>query len=236
LTEVSAKKHISIAIDGPAGAGKSTTARMLAAQLGYVYVDSGAMYRAVAWRCYKDDAPTDNEEAIAGIAQELDIQFAPGVNGSHEQRVFADGVDVTQAIRTPEISQLASNISAARAVREILVAKQRELGKAGGVVMEGRDIGTVVLPDAEIKIFLTASLDERARRRYLEMELKGDTAVTIGQVREAIAERDERDSTRAVSPLTPADDSIIIDSEEMTARQVVDTILDSCAGKTRHLS
>jgi cytidylate kinase len=118
-------------------------------------------------------------------------------------------------------------------VRDILVAKQRELGKAGGVVMEGRDIGTVVLPGAEVKVFLTASLDERARRRFLEMEQRGDTKVTLEQVRAGIAERDERDSTRAVSPLTPADDSVIIDSEEMTARQVVDAILDICASRAR---
>jgi len=199
-----------------------------------VYVDSGAMYRAVAWRCRKDEAPADNEEAIAAIAQELDIKFAPGENGTDKQSVFADGIDVTDAIRSPEISQLASSISAAPAVRDILVAKQRELGKAGGVVMEGRDIGTVVLPDAECKIFLTASLDERARRRFLEMERRGDTSLTFEQVRAAIAERDERDSTRAVSPLIPADDSTIIDSEEMTARQVVDSILDGCSGISRH--
>jgi cytidylate kinase len=224
-------RPITVTIDGPAGAGKSTTARMLAARLGYVYVDSGAMYRAVALRCQQEGVQADNDSAVKAVAHNTVIRFEPAPNGSEEQRVIVDGVDSTHAIRSSEISQLASSVSAIGKVREILVAKQRELGKLGGVVMEGRDIGTVVLPGAEVKVFLTASLDERARRRFLEFEQKGSQDVAFEQVRSDMAERDERDSTRAVSPLVPAADAVIIDSEEMTARQVVDTILDLCAAR-----
>ena len=204
---------------------------MLASRLGYVYVDSGAMYRAVALRCYEEGVQPDNDSAVAAVAAGTDIKFAPGPNGSEEQRVIVDNVDSTSAIRSPEISQLASSVSANPKVRETLVAKQRELGSKGGIVMDGRDIGTVVLPDAEVKVFLTASLEERARRRFLEFEQKGSQDVSFEQVRADIAERDERDSTRAVSPLVPASDAVIIDSEEMPARQVVDAILDLCASR-----
>jgi cytidylate kinase len=226
------QKQLSIAIDGPAGAGKSTTARLLASRLGYVYVDSGAMYRAVALRCLEAGVEDDSDEAVIALARGLDIRFEPAEDGSSadEQKVLAGGVDVTRAIRTPEIAQMASSVSTIPAVRESLVAKQRELGKAGGVVMEGRDIGTVVLPEAEVKVFLTASLDERARRRFLEFESKGQD-VDLDQVRADMAERDRRDSTREISPLMPADDAVILDSEYMTASQVVDSILDLCAAR-----
>lgn len=221
-------KSLTITIDGPAGAGKSTTARMLSQDLGCVYVDSGAMYRAVAWKCRRENLPDDNPDSIAAVAKALDIRFTAG-DGPGQQRILADGEDVTEAIRTPEISKLASAISTIPAVRELLVAKQRLLGQSGCVVMEGRDIGTVVFPDAKVKVFLTASLTERARRRLVEMEQKGATGMTLEEVRKDIAERDERDSTRAISPLMPAPGAVIIDSEEMTARQVVDTILDLCS-------
>lgn len=225
-------KSLSIAIDGPAGAGKSTTARLLAAGLGFVYVDSGAMYRAVAFKCREEGVSEDNDTAVAGIAESLQISFEPSKEALGDQKVFADGADVSREIRDPAISQLASTVSAIPRVRELLVAKQRALGEAGGVVMEGRDIGTVVLPEAEVKIFLTASLDERARRRFLELEHKGAGGVMFEQVRSDMAERDNRDSTRAVSPLMPADDSVVIDSEDMTARQVVEAILDICSAKS----
>jgi cytidylate kinase len=224
-------RPITVTIDGPSGAGKSTTARLLAARLGYVYVDSGAMYRAVALKCYDEGIQADNDDAVAAIAEGTDIRFEPAADGSDEQRVIIDGVDSTFAIRSPEISQLASSVSAIPRVRETLVAKQRELGMVGGIVMDGRDIGTVVLPDAEVKVFLTASLGERARRRLLEFEQKGAQNVTIEQVRADMVERDGRDSTRSVSPLVPAADAVIIDSDEMTARQVVVAILDLCASR-----
>lgn len=223
-----ANSPLTIAIDGPAGAGKSTTARMLSQELGCIYVDSGAMYRAVAWKCRQEDLSEDNPDSIAAVARALDIRFIPG-DVAGQQRLLADGEDITGAIRTPEISRLASAISTIGAVREVLVAKQREMGRAGCVVMEGRDIGTVVFPDANVKVFLTASLDERARRRLVEMEQKGAVGMTLAEVRHDIAERDERDSTRAISPLMPASGAAIIDSEEMTARQVVDAILDLCS-------
>ena len=219
---------LSITIDGPAGAGKSTTARMLSQELGCIYVDSGAMYRAVAWKCQEEGISQDNPDSITAVARSLEIRFIASEAGG-AQRILADNEDVTTAIRTPEISLLASAISTIPAVREVLVAKQRELGKSGCVVMEGRDIGTVVLPEAKVKVFLTASLDERARRRFIEMEQKGASGITFEEVRQDIAERDERDSTRAVSPLMPAIGAAIIESDEMTARQVVDASLDLCS-------
>ncbi len=224
-------RQISVAIDGPAGAGKSTTARMLAGDLGFVYVDSGAMYRAVAWKCGNAGVAESDTDEVIRLARDLDIRFKPAPAGGVEQIVLADNADITKLIRTPQISQVASSISAIPEVREVLVAKQRALGEAGGVVMEGRDIGTVVLPDAEVKIFLTASLEERARRRFLEMEQKAQPDTSFERVRSEMAERDERDTTRAVSPLMPASDAVIVDSEEMTARQVVDAILDVISAK-----
>jgi cytidylate kinase len=228
---VTRSNRISVSIDGPAGAGKSTTAKLLAAQLGYIYVDTGAMYRAVAKRCRDEGIQPDNDHAVVAVASDTNIAFEAAQNAAEDQRVIVDGVDVTTAIRSPEISQLASTISTIPEVRDILVAKQRELGRQGGIVMEGRDIGTVVLPDAEVKVFLTASLGERARRRLLEFEQKGSQDVSFDQVRNEMAERDERDSTREVSPLMPAADAIIIDSAEMTAKQVVGAILDICAAR-----
>jgi cytidylate kinase len=220
-------KTPSVAIDGPAGAGKSTTARMVAKQLGIVYVDSGAMYRAVAWKCREAGVALSDNDAISEIARALDISFQPAVEDDGPQRVFANGVDITGVIRDPIISQWASAVSTIAAVREVLVAKQRRLGEAGGVVMEGRDIGTVVLPNAACKIFLTASLDERARRRHAELDRRGDST-PYETVRADIEERDRRDTTRTVSPLKPADDSMILDSEHMSADQVVGSILDHC--------
>jgi len=215
---------ISIAIDGPAGAGKSTTARIVARELQIVYVDSGAMYRAVALKCLRNAVNSADTNAVSEVARGIDIKFIPAENENDVQRIEIDGIDVTGEIRTPEISQAASTVSTIPAVRESLVAKQREFGKAGGVVMEGRDIGTVVLPNAELKIFLTASLDERAKRRHSELLQRGADG-SYDTVREDIAERDRRDSTRAVSPLRAAEDAVVIDSETMTADQVVARIL-----------
>jgi cytidylate kinase len=233
---MSKEKRLTIAIDGPAGAGKSTTARLVAYEMGFVYVDSGAMYRALAWKCIADGIPYDNPEAVLSVCNSLEISFEPALEGSDTQRVFVGGVDVTDLIRTSEVSNVASATSVYPDVRDILVAYQREIGLAGGVVMEGRDIGTVVLPDAEVKVFLTASLEERARRRYVELEQKGTVGLTLKRVRAEIAERDERDSTRAISPLMPASDAVVIDSEALTARQVVETILDLCSARRKSAS
>ncbi|MDR3709806.1 MAG: (d)CMP kinase [Capsulimonadaceae bacterium] len=223
---------LSIAIDGPAGAGKSTTAKMLARELRIVYVDSGAMYRAVAWKCNEDAIPLNDPERIAAEAAQISIEFIPSRSENEPQRIVADGIDITNEIRTPEMSRLASTVSVIPAVREALVAKQRALGQAGAVVMEGRDIGTVVLPDADVKIFLTASIDNRAQRRTLELRQKGDATATLDSVRAEIAERDRRDMTRAVSPLRAADDAVTLNNDSMTAREVVEFILDLCAKKT----
>jgi CMP/dCMP kinase len=217
-------EYLSVAIDGPAGAGKSTTARRLAEALGIVYVDSGAMYRAVALACVKADVPFTDSDRVSTISSNLTITFSPADTPGGPQRIYVNGEDVTAEIRTPTISGGASTVSTIPAVREILVAKQRALGEKGGVVMEGRDIGTVVLPNAASKIFLTASLDERAKRRYAEMLLRGDNT-PFEKVRSDIAERDARDETRAVSPLRPADDAVILDSENMGADQVVAKML-----------
>lgn len=210
-----------IAIDGPVGAGKSTVARALAARLGYRYVDTGAMYRSVALEAQRRGVAWEDEAAVAAVARAVRIEFAPGADG---QRVLVDGRDVTEAIRAPRISEGASVVSAYPAVREAMVAQQRRMGEGGGVVMEGRDIGTVVFPDADVKVFLDASLDERARRRYAELRAKGE-AVTYAQVREALRERDLRDATRAHSPLTAAPDAVVIDSTALSVDEVVEAIL-----------
>jgi cytidylate kinase len=210
-----------IAIDGPVGAGKSTVARALAQRLGYRYVDTGAMYRSVAWQATHRGIDLDDRAAVAEVARAIEIEFVPGAGG---QRVVAQGTDVTEAIRSPRMSEGASIVSAYPEVREALVALQRRMGEGGGVIMEGRDIGTVVFPDAEVKIYLDASLDERARRRHKELRAKGE-AITFEGVREALRERDHRDSTRAHSPLRAAPDAVVIDSTTLTVAQIVDEIV-----------
>ena len=210
-----------IAIDGPVGAGKSTVARALAQRLGYRYVDTGAMYRAVAWQATHRGIDLNDRAAVAEVARAIQVEFVPGAGG---QRVVAQGTDVTEAIRSPRMSEGASIVSAYPEVREALVALQRRMGEGGGVVMEGRDIGTVVFPNAEVKIYLDASLDNRARRRHEELRAKGE-AITFEGVREALRERDHRDSTRAHSPLRAAPDAVVIDSTTLTVAQVVDEIM-----------
>lgn len=210
-----------IAIDGPVGAGKSTVARALAQRLGARYVDTGAMYRSVAHLAASRGIDWQDRAAVARVAREIAIEFRPAPTG---QRVLVGGADVTDAIRTPRISEGASVVSQYPEVRESLVALQRGMAQGGDVIMEGRDIGTVVFPDAEVKIFLDATLDERARRRHRELAAKGE-AVTYEAVREAMRERDHRDSTRAHSPLRAAPDAVAIDSTYLTVEQVVDAIV-----------
>jgi len=215
--------RITIAIDGPSGAGKSTTARGLAASLGYTYIDTGAMYRAIAWKGLQAGVPIEDEEATTRLAESTTITFEPAADGS--QRVLVDGQNVTDAIRAPDVTRLSSPVSAIPGVRRVLVAQQQTMGAGGGVVMEGRDIGTVVFPHAELKVFLTASDEERAHRRCKEMKARG-LDVKEEEVLEQQRERDTRDSSRANSPLTPAPDSIQLVSDKLNLEQVIERILE----------
>lgn len=213
-------KKIVVAIDGPAGAGKSTIAKLAAEALGYTYIDTGAMYRSVAWKFLQTGAEFD-EELITKLANTMVIEFRPEAKSN---RVFVDGVEVTDVIRTPEVTAIVSRVAAIGAVREAMVAQQRRMGDAGGVLMDGRDIGTVVFPHAQLKIFLTASVEERARRRYKEMLEKGQQ-VELKKLQADIAERDKQDSERAISPLRQAEDALLLDTSAMSIAQVTDKIL-----------
>ena len=214
-------KPLTIAIDGPAGAGKSTIARLLAQELGYRYIDSGAMYRAVALMVARAALPLDATEAVSELAQTMPIRFLIASGESEAQRVFLGEEDVTEAIRTPEIASLASMVSAIPGVRAALVAQQQVLGAAGSVVMEGRDIGTVVFPQAELKYFLTASPEERAARRFLDLQARGLGPGTIEAVLADQDARDQRDSTRAIAPLVAAPDALVRSTDGLTPEQIV---------------
>jgi cytidylate kinase len=205
-----------VAIDGPSGAGKGTVARAVATSLGYRHVDTGAMYRAVGWKAVQEGVPLESEDAVATLARGSAIAVEGGV-------VSIDGHDVTRAIRTPEIDKAATAVARLPRVREILVARQREMGEQGAVVMEGRDIGTVVFPDADVKIYLDASPEERARRRATDPAHTGSKAGQAA-VAEAIQARDKSDTTRAVSPLTVAADAIHIDTTDMPIAVVVERV------------
>lgn len=213
-------KPISIAIDGPAGTGKSTVAKQVAERLGFVYVDTGAMYRAVAWKSLREGIALSDETALVTMTERMEIRFERGDG----QRVFVDGTDVSEAIRTPEVSQLSSPVSAVPGVRARLTELQKQMGARGGVVMEGRDIGTVVLPEAEVKVFLTASPEVRAERRLKELRAKG-FAVDFDGILAEIKERDERDSTRAVAPLRQAGDAHLVDTDTLTIEQVIAAVV-----------
>ena len=210
-----------IAIDGPAGSGKSTVAERVAQLLGYDYIDTGAMYRAVALGALRAGVPMEDEDRLARLAEDARIDLH-SENG--QTKVLLDGEDVTKEIRRPEVSLAASRVSAAWSVRKALVPKQQELAAAGGVVMEGRDIGSVVLPHADLKIFLTASADARASRRAEELGARGQPA-TLEQTLKEVMERDRRDTERAVSPLVAADDAIIVDSTAMEQEEVARLIV-----------
>ena len=217
----SGKNRFIIAIDGPSGAGKSTVARILAKRLRYTYIDTGAMYRAVALRAKEKGIPPAEEEALAQLAASLRITF---VADPKETRVLCDGEDVTEAIRSPEISLLASDISQRRGVRKALVDLQREMGREGGVVLEGRDIGTVVFPRAQVKFYLDANPEERARRRFEELKAKG-LPVCFEETLEEVIQRDRNDMLRAISPLKKAEDAILIDSTYLRVEQVVEILV-----------
>jgi len=218
-------RQITIAIDGPAASGKSTVGARLAHRLGYLYFDTGVMYRAVTWAALDRGVAIDDEEAITRLAEELEIRvLRPTLDDGRQYTVLADGRDITWDIRSPEVNQGVSPVSAYLGVRRALTARQRAIGADGGVVMVGRDIGTVVLPEAEIKVYLDASLHERARRRHLE-DLRRGKASDMAEVIRDLRRRDRIDSTRAAAPLRPADDAIILDSTNLTADQVVERIV-----------
>ena len=211
---------INIAIDGPAGAGKSTIARSLAAKLGFIYVDTGALYRAVGVNAMRKGMDTKNAEQVTSILGEtkVSLRFVDG-----EQRVFLGDEDVSLAIRTPEASMAASNVSAIPAVREFLFDLQRNIAKENDCLMDGRDIGTVVLPEAQVKIFLTASAEVRAKRRYDELLAKGMKA-EYNDVLEEMIQRDYQDSHRAIAPLKQAEDAVLVDTSEMNLEQVLEAL------------
>ena len=209
-------RKLVIAIDGPVGSGKSTAARRVAELLGYVYVDTGAMYRALALKALRRGVPLDATEKLVALAKKTHIDLR-AANGA--QKVFLDGADVTAAIRSAEVSQGSSKVAVIPGVRRVLVAEQRRAGKQGGVVMEGRDIGSVVFPDAGLKIYLTASAEVRAERRWREHQQKGD-AIDLARTVEEVRERDRRDLERETSPLVRAPDAVLVDSSAMDAEEV----------------
>jgi cytidylate kinase len=210
-------KGLIIAIDGPSGAGKSTLTRLLAERLGYIHIDTGAMFRAVALAATRAGIAMDDGEALAALCRGLTISFARNDVG---YRVYLNGEDVSDQIRTPEISLLTSRVSAIKSVRECLLEQQRAMGMAGGVVLEGRDIGTVVFPNADVKFFLTASVGERGRRRYQELKAKGEDVSLQGTIAE-VALRDEQDEQREHAPLRKAPDAIDIDSSGLSIEDVL---------------
>jgi cytidylate kinase len=219
-------KGISIALDGPAGSGKSTIARAVALKFNYIYIDTGAMYRAVTLKALQQKVPIDNGEALTQLARQTLIRFKHiESDGLSQLRVIMDGADVSDSIRSLEVTNSVSLVSAVAGVREALVKLQRDMAQKGGVVMDGRDIGTVVLPDAKLKIFLTASVKERSKRRWLELKAKG-IEVDPDELEEQISKRDEFDSNREVNPLRQADDAILIDTTALSIEEVVDRIVE----------
>lgn len=218
-------KRLTIAIDGPAGAGKSTVAQKVAKKLGYVYIDTGAMYRGVTWKALHNEVDFQDHDAVSAMAWETTIALMAPADLTGKQHVLVDGIDVTAEIRLPEVSSNVSGVAAIPAVRQVLTAQQQAMGAAGGVVMDGRDIGTAVFPDAEVKVYLTASTRERTRRRWQELMAQG-IHVDLAELEQDIAARDLADSNREVAPLRPAEDAVIVHSDDRSIDNVVDAILE----------
>jgi cytidylate kinase len=210
-------RQLIIAIDGPSGAGKGTIARAIARELGYRHIDSGAMYRAVGWKAIRNGVPLDSEAAVAALAEQSRIDVS-------STAITIDDVDVSRAIRTPEIDRAAAAVARLPRVRAVLVDRQRQLGVGGGIVMEGRDIGTVVFPDADVKVYLDASPEERARRRSVDPAHTGVPAA-VSEVATLLTQRDEQDRTRTVSPLFAAKDAVHVDTTGKSVDKVVDEVM-----------
>ena len=213
-----------IAIDGPAASGKSTIGGLLAQRLGYLYLDTGAMYRAVTWVALERRVNIDDEEAVTALARDIEITLTrPTVDNGRQYTVLVDGNDVTWEIRRPEVDKGVSSVSAYPGVRQVLTEQQRRIGQRGRVVMIGRDIGTVVMPDADLKIYLDASSEERARRRYLELLERGDEA-DYEEILLAMKRRDRIDSHRTVAPLKAADDAVKVDTDNLSVEKVLQIV------------
>lgn len=223
-------KRLIIAIDGPAGAGKSTVAKLVAQRLGYTYIDTGAMYRAVAWQVLTEGIDPGSE-AVAHLAHKLDMKLTY-VDGKTE--VFLNNQDITDDIRTPEVSRLVPTVAQVPALRAVMLTLQRDMAIAGGVVMDGRDIGTHVLPNADLKLFLTASIKERAKRRWHELTSKGYT-IDLAELENEIACRDKADCEREVAPLIAAADAVMVDTTELSIDEAVAEILELCKERQTHV-
>ncbi len=221
-------RKFAVAIDGPSGAGKSTVAKAAAGRLGLLYVDTGAMYRAIGLAVLRRGLSEDDTAGIESVLPELSVTLRHGAEG---QRVLLNGEDVSEQIRTGTVAQYASKCSAAPAVRSFLLETQRALAREHGVIMDGRDIGTVILPDAEVKIFLTASVEARAQRRYRELTERGE-AVALEGVRADIERRDRQDTTRAIAPLRQAEDAVLLDTSSLGLTQAVEAVLAIISEKT----
>ncbi len=222
-------KKLIIAIDGPAGAGKSTVAQLVSRRLNYTYIDTGAMYRVIAWQVLANGITLDNEVAVAEVARTsvIELYYVDGI-----QRVNANGINITAEIRTPEISRAVAAVASQPAVREAMLTLQRQMATQGGVVMDGRDIGTHVLPWADLKIFLTASIDERARRRWLELTSKG-YKIDLAELKQEIAYRDKTDCEREIAPLSQAKGAILIDTTALSIEGATTEILRLCEERAR---
>ncbi len=213
-----------IAIDGPAASGKTTVANLLAEKWGYLLFDTGVMYRAVTWLALEKGLSTKDEEAVSNLAQQVQIDVAPpSKDDGREYDVLADGMDVTWQIRDPRVDKKVSKVSAYREVRKALTEQQRRIGLQGKVIMVGRDIGTVVLPEADLKIFLDASVEERARRRYEQRIQRGGSA-DFDLILKSLTKRDHKDSTREIAPLRAAEDAVVINTDDLTVEEVVSRI------------
>ena len=212
---------IAVAVDGPAGAGKSSISKIVAKKLGYLYIDTGAMYRSVTWAVLHNHIDVNNQKAVEALLPELDLTMEASDDSC---KVFIAGQDVTDYIRTPQVNNAVSIVASYKGVRQYLVERQRLMAEAGGVILDGRDIGSVVLPDAELKIYLTASVEARAMRRYLEVKGTSNEQ-TLEDIKDSVMQRDDMDKNRKESPLIQVEDAVLVDSSDMTFDETVEHIL-----------